>query len=42
MKLILNLQIDIISPFKTILKDVKDILPTVLGFLAFVILSWVQ
>ncbi|QXP73499.1 hypothetical protein H0I31_07330 [Tenacibaculum sp. AHE15PA] len=34
------LQIDIIKPFKNIFQNIIDSLPTVLGFIGFVILAW--
>ena len=34
------LNIDFLTPFKDIFQDIVDSLPTVAGFLAFVIISW--
>lgn len=34
------LNIDFLTPFKDIFQDIVDSLPTVVGFLAFVIISW--
>lgn len=34
------LQIDILKPFKNIFQDIIDSLPTVFGFIGFVILAW--
>ncbi len=41
MSSLLNLKIDIIKPFRDILEDVVASLPTVLGFIGFVIVSWI-
>lgn len=42
MSLLLNLQIDfLLEPFKEILTSIKDALPTVAGFIGFVIISWI-
>lgn len=38
--LVLNLKIDIIGPFKKIFEDLVASLPTVAGFIGFVIISW--
>lgn len=38
--LLLNLKIDIIGPFEKIFEDLIASLPTVLGFIGFVIFSW--
>lgn len=41
MSALLNLKIDILSPFQRILEDVIESLPKVLGFIGFVIISWI-
>ena len=41
MSSLLNLQIDIIAPFKKVLDDIITSLPTVLGFITFVIVAWI-
>ncbi|MBL4606116.1 MAG: hypothetical protein JKY02_10780 [Flavobacteriaceae bacterium] len=41
MSALLGLKIDIIAPFKKILEDVVASLPKVLGFIGFVIISWI-
>ena len=38
--LLLNLKIDIIGPFEKIFEDLVDSLPTVAGFIGFIIISW--
>ena len=38
--LLLNLKIDILGPFKKIFEDLVASLPTVAGFIGFVIISW--
>ena len=38
--LLLNLKIDIIGPFKKIFEDLIASLPTVAGFIGFIIISW--
>lgn len=38
---LLNLKIDLLAPFERIFEDVVDSLPTVLGFIAFIIVSWI-
>ena len=40
MSALLNLKIDLLAPFQRIFEDVVDSLPTVLGFIAFIIISW--
>jgi len=40
MSTLLELKIDIVAPFKKILEDVISSLPKVLGFIGFVIVSW--
>ena len=35
------LQSDILKPFKEIYYDLIDSLPTVLGFIAFVLIAWI-
>jgi len=40
MSTLLELKIDIVAPFKKILEDVISSLPKVLGFIGFVIISW--
>ena len=41
MSALMGLKIDIVAPFKKILEDLVDSLPKVLGFIAFVIISWI-
>lgn len=41
MSALLNLKIDLLAPFEKIFEDVVNSLPTVLGFVAFVIISWI-
>ena len=37
----ITLQIDILTPFKNIFQDIVNSLPTVVGFISFVIISWI-
>ena len=41
MSALIGLQIDIVAPFKQILEDVVASLPKVLGFIGFVLISWI-
>ncbi len=41
MTTLIPLKIDVLAPFQKILEDVVASLPTVLGFIAFVIVSWI-
>lgn len=41
MSALLGLKIDILDPFKKTLQDVIDSLPTVLGFIAFILVAWI-
>ena len=40
MSTLLNLKIDLLAPFRAIFEDVIESLPTVAGFIGFVIVSW--
>ena len=41
MSALIGLQIDIVAPFKQILEDIVASLPKVLGFIGFVLISWI-
>jgi hypothetical protein len=41
MSALIGLQVDIVAPFKQILEDIVASLPKVLGFIGFVIISWI-
>lgn len=41
MSALLSLQVDIVAPFKQILEDIVASLPKVLGFIGFVLISWI-
>jgi hypothetical protein len=41
MNTLLNLKIDILAPFKAIFEDLVASLPTVAGFIGFIIVSWI-
>jgi hypothetical protein len=41
MSALIGLQVDIVAPFKQILEDIVASLPKVLGFIGFVLISWI-